>query len=189
MSADPQQVPTPVLRQMRLVDQALSMHSTLRDRAARTSMIITVTLLCASVVSTAFAFAGTDSEVTLFGLEASRSTWLGVLSVALFCGTLAELVMDRRGAARSHEGAVRLLFDLKSDYRQVDATGHWPTAQARLADRYDQVMEHIPPIPESAFNKLKARHLTKIEVSKLLSEHPGISVKQAQRLLQQRLNT
>lgn len=172
----------------RLVDQALSMHSKLRDRAARTSTIITVTLLCATVVSTAFAFAGGDSDITLFGLEASRSTWLGVLSVALFCGTLAELITDRRGVARNHEAAVRLLFDLKSDYRQVEAAGDWSAAQARLAQRYDHVMEQVPPIPESIFNKLKAEHLKKVEVSKLLSEYPGISVEQAELRLQQRLN-
>ncbi len=191
MSGDPQPAPVPdrVLRQRRLVDQAMSMHAALRDRAAQTSTTITVVLLCASAAGTAFAFAGDNQAVQLLGLQASRSTWLGVLSVVVFCGTLVELVTDRRGAARRHDAAVRLLSDLMSAHREAPVDGDWAEVQARLTERYDQVTDRIPPIPESRFNKLKSQHLRKVEISKLLSEHPGITVKQAQRLLKQRLDS
>lgn len=164
------------------------MHAALRDHADRTTTAITVTLLCASAAGTAFAFAGDDQTVRLLGLQASRSTWLGVLTLVVFFGTLVELVVDRRGAARRHDAAVRLLSDLKSAYREAPDDGDWDAAQARLTERYDQVMDRIPPVPESRFNRLKAQHLRKVEISKLLSERPGLTVKQAHRQLKQRLD-
>lgn len=165
------------------------MHATLRDRAARVATVITVTLLCASAIGTALAFAGNDTAVRLLGVQATKSTWLGVLSVGVFCGTLAELVTDRRGVARRHDAAVRLLADLKSEYRQAapDEDGNCTAAQTRLTERYDHVMVAIPPIPEARFNDLKARHLRKVETSRLLSAHPGLTARQARRRLKQRL--
>lgn len=185
----PASSPDGLRNQERLVDQSLSMHAALRDRATRVAAVITVTLLCASAIAVALAFAGDDTTVRLLGVQASKSTWLGGFSVAVFCGTLAELVADRRGVARRHDAAVRLLADLKSEYRQAapDEHGSWTAAQSRLTERYDQVMGVISPIPEAHFNNLKARHLRKVEISKLLSAHPGLTVRQARRRLNQRL--
>lgn len=187
MSSTPPPVPPGPAREMRLVDQAASMHAALRDRAAGASTAITVLLLCASAVGTALAFAGNDDSVRLLGVEASKATWLGALSVTVFCGTLAELVLDRRGAARRHGEAVRLLAGLKAAYRQVAADGDWDTAAPRLSERYGQVMDAVPPVPEARFNDLKARHLRKVEISKLLSERPGLTVRQAKKELKRRV--
>lgn len=182
-------VPDEVTRQQRLVDQALSIHAALRDRANRVATITTVTLLCASAIGTALAFAGDDTPLQLLGLQATTSTWLGAFSVVVFCGTLSELVTDRRGTARRHDAAVRLLADLKSEYRSAapDGDASWTTAQGRLRERYDHVMGLVPPIPEARFAGLKARHLRKVELSKLLSAHPGLTVRRARRRLDRRL--
>src|SRR4051794_20675938 len=47
-------------RQRRVVDMLTSMHAHLRDRATTRAKALTVGILCASVVGTAFAFAGGD---------------------------------------------------------------------------------------------------------------------------------
>ncbi len=175
-----------ITRQDRLVDQLMSMHSALRDRASSSTTTITVVLLCASVFSIGFAFAGDLAHVTLLGMTAARSTWLGILAVLTFCGILADLVADRRSVARKHDGAVRLLADLKSAYRVVDPGEPPLDRRARLGARYQAVMAELPPIPERRFNQLKAKHLQKVEISRILSANPGMFKRQARANLQQR---
>lgn len=157
-------------RQRRLVDQALTMQAHLRDR----DRMIGTTLLCGilviSVIGVAFAFA-------------EPGTWLAWLSVGTFALVLVELVLDRRGAARGRAEAVRVLSALKAQYRVLPKD---TATLARLTERYSQVMDSVPVIPERAFNPLKAAHLRKVEISKLLSEQPGISYRKARALVARR---
>jgi hypothetical protein len=55
-----------------------------------------------------------------------------------------------------------------------------------MSERYAQAMESIPAVPERSFNRLKAWHLRKVEVSKLLSEKPGISYRTANKTVARR---
>jgi hypothetical protein len=140
-------------------------------------------LLIASVVATAFAFAGGAVRVSIAGIHAERSTWLGWFAVFAFSLTLIDLVVDRRGAAGAHGDAVRQLAALKSQYRTPPAPGHEVQECQRLAERYQTVMDALPPIPERLFCTLKARHLRKVEISRYISAHPGISARQAARVV------
>jgi len=173
-------------RQRRLVDQGLTMQARLRDR----DRVVGTSLLCAilvlSVVGVAFAFADPDRTVTFVGLTAARSTWLGWLAVGTFALVLIELVVDRRGAAQRHGDAVRVLGALKAEYRVPPAAGDEVATAARMSERYAQAMETIPAVPERSFNRLKAAHLRKVEISKLLSEHPGMSHRQARAVVARR---
>lgn len=159
-------------RQRRLVDQMASMHSMLRDRYQRQATLFTCTLLVLSVVAVAFAFAAGGEQVSLVGWEAERSTWLGWFAVVVFSLAVIELVLDRRGAAGRHDDAVRQLASLKLAYRTMSGSEDVARTKA-LAHRYEAVMGSLPPIPERMFNRLKARHLAKLEVSKYLSANPG----------------
>jgi len=165
-------------RQRRLVDQGLTMQG------------IGTVLLCAilvlSVIGTAFAFAGPEHLVTIAGLSAAKATWLGWISVGTFALVLVELVLDRRGAAQRHADAVRVLGALKAEYRVLPAAGEEVATAARMSERYAQAMESIPAVPERAFNRLKAAHLRKVEISKLLSEHPGMSPRRAHYIIVRR---
>ena len=173
----------------RTIDQSISMHAALRDRAVRISTAITLTLLCSGAISAALAFAGTDTVLQLVGIDLTKSVWLGIFSIVVFMGSLIELVTDHRGVARQHGAAVRLLADLKSQYHQAepDAHGEWADTVNALTARDSEVMTQIPAIPESRFNTLKARHLRKVEVSKILSASPGLSERQARRRLRKSL--
>jgi len=166
-------------RQRRLVDQGLTMQSRLRDRDRLMGTSLLCAILILSVVGVAFAFAGPDHAVTLAGLTAARTTWLGWLAVGTLALVLVELVVDRRGAAQRRADAVRVLGALKAEYRVPPAAEEEVTTAARMSERYAQAMETIPAVPERSFNRLKAAHLRKVEISKLLSEHPGMSYRQA----------
>jgi len=173
-------------RQERLVDQGLTMQARLRDRDRVAGTLLVCTVLIASLVGVAVAFAGSGPAVTLLGVTAARSTWLGWLAVGTAALTLVELVVDRRGAAQRRADAVRVLGALKAEYRVPPAAGQEVAEAARLSERYAQVMETVPAVPERSFNRLKAMHLRKVEVSKLLSEKPGMSSWRAGRTIAKR---
>ena len=157
------------------------MQATLRDRYRVQATTLTCTLLVASVIATAFAFAGGSVRVSIVGIRAERSTWLGWFAVFTFALTLVDLVIDRRGAAGERDDAVRQLAALKSHYRTPPEPGTEIQDYLVLRQGYEMVMDGLPAVPESQFLPLKAKHLRKIEVSRYLSSHPGMSSRAARR--------
>jgi hypothetical protein len=168
-------------RQRRLVDQLASMHAWLANRyqVRRTASLLLVMGL--SVLGAGFAFAASGVTVTLFGVQAHRETWVGSLALVVLGLSIADLVTDWAGRARSHQAAVRELAALKAAYRGVQKSTATGLPPAELTLKYNALMDTLPPIPERAFNSLKARHLRKVEVSKFLSQHPGMSAWAASR--------
>ena len=173
--------------QKRLVDQMTTGHSLLRDRYRSRATIMTCSLLSASVLATAFAFASGDADITIGEFSASRSTLLGWFAVVTFAATLIDLVLDWRGRQQKHEDAVRQLAVLKAEYQTTPEAGEELATRDRLSQRYQAVMDSVPNVPDRQFVHLKAAHLQKVEISRLLSEFPGMTVRQARRELRRRI--
>ncbi|HEX5198739.1 hypothetical protein ACFQS1_01125 [Paractinoplanes rhizophilus] len=91
----------------------------------------------------------------------------------------------RRGKARRHQDAVRQLAALKAEYRRPLAPGAEAAGRTRLTERYS-VMDTVAELPERKFLARKAAHLRKSELSRLLSAHPGMTVRQARRARKKR---
>jgi hypothetical protein len=176
-----------IKRQSRLVDQITSMQSALRDwdRGFGTSLVCVV--LIASLIGVAFAFAGGGQTVSILGVHAHRVTWLGWLAILTFALTLIQLVLDPRGAGRRRAQAVEALAALKGEYRISAAAGQAEETAERLSQRYEAVMGSVPEVPNLLFNRLKAGHLRKVEISKILSGQPGLKLRKARRILNKRL--
>lgn len=140
-------------KEARLVDQAISMQAALRDSygAAGTGLVVLVLVL--SVIGVAFAFAGGDEPVELFGRTARRTTWLGSLAVLTFSLTLVDLVLDPRGESRRRGEAVRALAALKNEYRAAAAAGADPEIHARLSETYCDLTGRLPQIPNVLFSR------------------------------------
>ena len=149
---------------------------------------MTCSILAASTIGIAFAFAANGGPVTVLGLTADRTTWLGWLAVATFVVTLVDLILDMRGAARQRQDAVDQLAELKTTYYASIDLADEPLALDRLSERYRATMGAVPAIPERLFNSLKAKHLFKVEVSRQLSDHPGMTHGQAKRAVRNRNN-
>lgn len=162
------------------------MQANIRDRNRLFGTVLVLVILMASLVGVAFAFAGGNPDITFLGLTANRATWVGWLAVLTSALTLVELVLDRRGAAQRRSDAVRVLAALKAEYRVLPAKGAEVAEAERMSERYSQAMETVPPIPERSFNRLKAAHLLKVEVSKLLSKNPGMSYGRAKKLIRKK---
>jgi hypothetical protein len=167
----------------------ITMHADLRDKAARRGRRLTVGILVASTISAVLAFSGTEENIRILMFEASSSVWLGVLGTAVFIASLIDLVLNHRGTADQHANAVGRLSELKLEYRSFSQASAEEKLQkvGYLQQRYSEVMSTITPIPEAEFNRLKAKHLRKVEISKILSNFPGESVRGAERRLKNRL--
>lgn len=90
-------------------------------------------------------------------------------------------MLDLRGKAHERDAAVRALAALKGEYRGADLDD--AAVGARLGARYVAVADAVPPIPERRFVRLKAAHLRKVELSKILSSRPGIGPVRARWIL------
>jgi hypothetical protein len=178
---------TEINRQRRLVDQSASMQAALRDwdRIFGTSLVCVV--LVTSLIGVAFAFSGGGQTISILGLQAQRTTWLGWLAVFTFALTLLQLVLDPGGSARRRAQAVQALATLKGEYRTVVPVGQENEAEERLSQQYEAVMRSIPEVPNLLFNRLKAAHLRKVEISKILSSKPGLPLRKARRILKRQL--
>lgn len=187
-SPEDQTEPTPLTELARRVDQAASMQASLRGAYSAVGVTLAVVVLVLSAVGLAFAFAGGDAHVTILGVSARRATWLGWLAVGTFSFTLVNLLTDPRGAARRRAEAVKAYAALKDDIRSARTDSEpSPDAIERASERYAQVSAAAPPVPNVLFNHLKARHLRKVAISRLLSRHPGTSVRAARKALKDSL--
>jgi len=165
-------------RQFRVLDQTLSMHTMLRDRYARLALILDIMLLACSVTFCATTFAR-DEAFTKVGLSSQNVRYvLGIASVSAFFASLVALRVDWKGKSALHRDAVQRLTTVLALFRELHRDdGTWPQDRgAELHQAYWRAMNHIVEVPTGAFVGLKARHLRKVKVSKMLDSMPGCPV-------------
>jgi hypothetical protein len=80
--------------------------------------------------------------------------------------------------ATRHREAFNALVPLKAEWRELTASFEDLDERRCLefTRRSALILRSLIPIPDSQFNWLKARHYSKVMVSKLISDHPGGSV-------------
>lgn len=165
-------------REFRLLDQGLSMHAALRDQLARRALAVDILLLACSVVFCATTFASEGTLLQL-GLSTQRTQFaLGIASIIAFFASLVSLQVDWKGKSAAHQHAVQKMSSALALFRKLRREdGTWPEGhKEELHKSYWDTVNDIVPIPDALFVKLKARHLRKVAVSKLLDSHPGSPV-------------
>lgn len=161
-------------RQRRVLDQLTTMHALLRDRFLRRSTALTLSTLALAALAVSLAFASHATDLTLFGIDAKRATWIGWLSVLVLILTIADLKVDWAARSRAHRDAVIRLTDLKNRFRRARYVDSEATQDAvELALEYARVIDGLPAIPDRLFLKLKSAHIRKVEVSKMIDQMPG----------------
>jgi hypothetical protein len=165
-------------REYRVLKQMLSMHSALRDRYSWVATSVDLILLGCAVIFCATTFAWSGTFIAL-GLSLSKVRLvLGIASVAAFLGSLVSLRVDWKKKSTRHEDAVAKLTRVLATFRmhRLD-DGGWPEdKRLELHRNYWEAADNIVAIPEKKFSRLKAKHLRKVEVSKMLDEIPGCPV-------------
>ncbi len=160
-------------RKFRVLDLMLSAHASLCERYRRRSIGLVLAVMALSILGATLALSD-DSSVHILSVNLEPSEWLAILMGLVFFLSISELVLDLRGRAWAHEDAARRLGRLKGEFRraEVDAVVV-KTDGVDLDIEYDQTTAAIVEIPNSAFNRLKAKHLRKVAVSKRLDASPG----------------
>lgn len=162
-------------RQFRVLRQMVSIHAILRDCYSRRGLFVDILLLACSVVFCATTFARDDLFIQL-GLTPSKIRYLlGAASALAFLASLVTLRTDWKGKAAGHREAVQKLARILSLFRECKQDdGAWPKDRTEdLHKAYWEVMNNIVEIPDRLFVSLKARHLRKMEISKMSDTAPG----------------
>lgn len=168
--------PTEYRRKFRVLDMMLSGHSSLSERYRRRSITLTLAVMVLSILGGTLALQD-DKSVDILGVTLESKEWLAVLAGVVFFLSILELVLDWRGRAWAHEDASSRLGRLKGEFRRAKVSNETVcTDGVDLDFEYDQTTAAIVEIPNSVFNRLKAKHRRKIEISKLLDESPGAPI-------------
>ena len=167
------------LRRMhRVADMLVSCHSMLRDQYAKYSLLLNLSALLVSLWLVGMVFVDPVIGSYLTPGQFDPKVFLGLLALATFGLSLTDLKVDWKGKASSHEQAAVAYAMLKADAAAVlsDAEAISEEQFRDLARDYSKIGEFVVPIPESKFNKLKKKHLMKVEVSRILSNKPGRNI-------------
>jgi hypothetical protein len=162
-------------REYRLAKQTLAMHQGLRETYWRRSRAAEIVLLLASVVFCATTFSS-DQLFSLLALSGSAPrVVLGLASVAAFAASLVLLVVDWRGSSARHSDASARWSRIVARFREArQEDGSWPADERTELHRlYWEVSDSCVQIPDRKFNRLKARYLMKVELSKKIQAYPG----------------
>ena len=165
-------------RQYRLIDQLLSMHSSLRAKYARRAFWLNTIQIGLSLFLSVFAFVA-DNVLYSLGLDPTRGRFvLGIIAVVVLLISITEFRVDWKAVGSKHSEAARQLAELKAKYRKTfsESTGDDCEKNSRLTTEYDRLMALLPPIPDQYFIQLKGGHGFKQELSQRVGRNPKAPV-------------
>ncbi len=163
-------------RLKRVIDMMLTMHSVLSECYKWRNLLVEILLLVTSVMLLVTNFADA-SFLTRIDLSADTVAWWGKAgAVVVFVVALIMLKVDWQGKASEHGRARDELVRLKGRCREVLGKGDDPAAFSEHQRVCNATMAVLCPIPEKKFPKLKAVHLRKVEISRMISRYPGCPV-------------
>lgn len=151
----------------------LDMHSFERDKykgwsITLDSLVIFFSIVLNSLVFTDFSmFTKTGLSISVEFLDMS----LRLSGVLLLASSVILVIVDWKRKVVQHDEAIKKLFDLKMKAEQLKDI----SVSGRISvflNEYRLIMDSIIPIANKRFNKLKSRHLRKLEFSKYISLNP-----------------
>ena len=153
----------------------ITMHSILKDRYRRRSIILDSMVFSTSVLIAALAFGDRSIVDWLpFTTESVRPV-IGIVAVCAFLGSLTSWLVDWKGKADAHDRAASAYTRVKFHLNPGDATrGDQELEQDLLL--YEEVARNAVSVPDSMFLRLKAEHLMKVRLSRILDRSPGASL-------------
>jgi hypothetical protein len=161
-------------RQYGVIDQMLTMHSSLRDRMEWRAFWLNTALISFSLILTVFAFVS-DDVLRLLSFDPSLSRFVfGLIAVFVLICSITEFRVDWRSVAGKHSDAASRLASLKREYRKAftETAGNDLVKNALLTSKYESLMSSLPVIPDRWFNVLKTEHKYKRLLSERISRFP-----------------
>lgn len=163
-----------IKRQKRVLDMMVSIHSKLYDTYKFRALAVEIILLISSVILNALVFV--DYEYfSEFISKTDAQLFTGIFSIVVFGLSVVMLLVNWREKASKHLQASNELCKLLQEAREIidDGQTNNTVLLTNFNDKYKQISNIITSIPEKKFNRLKAHHLRKVELSKYISKHPA----------------
>ena len=161
-------------RKARVADMMLSMHAILRDRYARRATSLDMTIFAAATLLSATTFLDPAVIIDRGWKPETVRLIMGLCSLTLFFLSILVLIVDWKQKATRHQYACRNLSDIKAKARELLAKSqHLDVNSVEDFLRTSAfVMSELPPIPDTQFGPLKAKHKRKLAMSEMLDAHP-----------------
>ena len=167
-----------VKKKVEVIDMMISAYSFLRDKYKVYSFYSDIFQLGISVLLCATVFLNPQLLTRLKISPNSVQIILGLCSILTFLISLITLRASWGQYSEKYGQAAEALGKLKIDIlslSQCDIESNKEKIGEKFND-YSWITNNIYKIPEKMFLKLKAKHLRKIELSKMLSNNPGSSL-------------
>jgi hypothetical protein len=168
-------------RQFKVLKQEIDMHSTLRDKYHLRSLCLDLFILMLSAILCGTTFF-TKDELSLLKLEQLypyTEMIKAFSSIFLFALSICSICVDYKQKATVHKEAASKLNQLIALYRchYNSENDTWECENKdEMHSTYWQIHDTITPIPANIFNKLKAKYLNKVEISKMLNNYPSCPI-------------
>lgn len=165
-------------RRERVSDMMLTAHSILRDRFTRRATAFDIILLAFSGILCGTTFLD-PVHFGYFNLDPATTRMIrGVCAILVFILSIIGLRIDWKQRSGRHQHASRALADIKVKSRELIGAqkDRQETETPEFLRASGFVMSELTPIPDADFVKLKAKHKQKVEISRLLDEHPSAPV-------------
>ena len=167
-------------RQKKVIDMMITAHSVLRDRYNATSSFFEILLLIASIILNALLFVDAKFIEKFTHLnDDEQKLIIGLSGLIVFIISIVMLQVSWREKATQHSIAADNLFSLKQECRNIIRSITQissPEATILVEDfnrKYNRVLNDHVKIPDRKFNSLKLIHYRKVELSKLIDQHPN----------------
>ncbi len=154
----------------------ITMHSVLCHRYKIRAQIGNISFLVTAIILNVTVFVDLR-QIPIFKIDEGKIRF--ILSLAAFVVFLLSVIflfIDWSKKGERHEQASNQLSRLLSELRlilKVEDASILSIKGDHFNQLYDQTFETIPKIPNNKFNRLKARHYQKVELSKFIEIHPG----------------
>lgn len=162
-------------RAIRVGDQSCTAYAHLRDKYRRYAFWLDLSILLLSGWLVSMVFVQPHIAVAISPKEIPSDIWIGLLSILAFALSLIQLQVNWKGRAQLFQQAAASLSAFVKEHRPLVSTISEQLAGEALA-RYSALTDGLEPIPESQFLALKKKHRLKLELSRLLDDHPGANL-------------
>ena len=165
-----------IVRRHRVADQMISAHSALRDRYVWRALVVDGVMLVLSAVLCALVFAP-QALVDTVGVSTRLAGLLvGWTSVGVFALSILQLRVAWKEKGADHCNAAIVLAETKAQLSLLLRDANADTVeQARVLEIATLQGKSLRPIPEGEFLTMKAAHLRKVLLSRLLDRYPFAS--------------
>lgn len=163
-------------RKYKVINMMISMHSFLYHRFKTKTLVGNIFFLLTAIILNVFLFFDYDYlSFTGFSVNSIKNI-ISISSFLIFLLSVVFILIEWSKKCEQHLQAVnnlsRLINELRSILKIEDSS--ILTHKSELFNElYNQINETITKIPDRKFNKLKAKHYKKVELSKFIDRHKG----------------